>query len=167
MRQLGWSPIRKLPIKLNGMSSETITLIPELATSELLPASTIFVPLPTCSLHHLVVRMTTNGLVFELLRLARIPNQNGPGMKLAVDSRSPLPLKLLRQRRQDAKGKRRADIEGDKGKSAAVLPVIEEPETHGYDSCTEERVSADCQIRCRGAGSEGSVYSLEVCVVHN
>ena len=167
MRQLGWSPIRKLPIKLNGMSSETITLIPELATSELLPASTIFVPLPTCSLHHLVVRMTTNGLVFELLRLARIPNQNGPGMKLAVDSRSPLPLKLLRQRRQDAKGKRKADAEGDKGKISAVLPAIEEPENYGYDSHMQERVSADYQIRCRGAGPEGPVYSLQVCAVHD
>jgi len=102
----------------------------ELASSELLPASTIFIPLPTSDLHYLIVRITTNGLIFELLRIARVPAQNGPGMKLAVDSRSPLPLKTLRQRRQDAKGKRKADVESDKTK-AAVLPVIEEPEAFG------------------------------------
>lgn len=51
-------------------------------------------------------------------------------MKLAVDSRSPLPLKTLRQRRKDAKGKRKADGEGEKT-IAAVLPVIEEPEAFG------------------------------------
>jgi len=51
-------------------------------------------------------------------------------MKLAVDSRSPLPLKTLRQRRKDAKGKRKADVESEKVK-AAVLPVIEEPEAFG------------------------------------
>lgn len=131
MRQLGWSPTQKLPIKLSGMSPLPIALTSELASSELLPASTIFVPLPTSNLHYLIVRITMNGLVFELLRLARVPVTNGPGMKLAVDSRSALPLKLLRQRRQDAKGKRRADMGDDKGKSAVVLPVIEEPEAFG------------------------------------
>jgi hypothetical protein len=105
-------------------------LIIELASSELLPASTIFIPLPTSDLHYLIVRITTNGLIFELLRIARVPVQNGPGMKLAVDSRSPLPLKTLRQRRKDAKGKRKADVESEKAK-AAVLPVIEEPEAYG------------------------------------
>jgi hypothetical protein len=64
-------------------------------------------------------------------------------MKLAVDSRSPLPLRLLRQRRQNAKGKRREDIESDKGKIAVVLPVIEEPEAYGYVSLGEERTSPD------------------------
>jgi hypothetical protein len=105
-------------------------LILELASSELLPASTIFIPLPTSDLHYLIVRITTNGLIFELLRIARVPVQNGPGMKLAVDSRSSLPLRTLRQRSQDAKGKRKADVESEKAK-AAVLPVIEEPEAFG------------------------------------
>jgi hypothetical protein len=104
----------------------------ELVSSELLPASTIFVPLPTSDLHYLIIRITTNGLVFELLRLARVPVQNGPGMKLAVDSRSSLPLKLLRQRRKEAKGKARADPMGDdKAKPMISLPVIEEPEAFG------------------------------------
>lgn len=132
MRQLGWSPSQKLPIKLSGTFLQSIALTSELASSELLPASTIFVPLPTSNLHYLIVRITMNGLVFELLRLARVPVTNGPGMKLAVDSRSALPLKLLRQRRQDAKGKRRADVrDDDKGKSVVALPVIEEPEAFG------------------------------------
>jgi hypothetical protein len=106
-------------------------LISELASSELLPASTIFIPLPTSDLHYLIVRITTNGLIFELLRIARVPAQNGPGMKLAVDSRSPLPLKTLRQRRQDAKGKRKADLADSEKAKSAVLPVIEEPEAFG------------------------------------
>jgi mediator of RNA polymerase II transcription subunit 14 len=103
----------------------------ELASSELLPASTIFIPLPTSDLHYLIVRITTNGLIFELLRIARVPVQNGPGMKLAVDSRSPLPLKTLRQRRKDAKGKRKADVVESEKARAAVLPIIEEPEAFG------------------------------------
>jgi hypothetical protein len=54
-------------------------------------------------------------------------------MKLAVDSRSSLPLKLLRQRRQDAKGKRRLDKveDGNEKVTVGVLPIIEEPAAFG------------------------------------
>jgi mediator of RNA polymerase II transcription subunit 14 len=72
----------------------------ELAEHGLVPASTIFVPLPTSDLHFLVV--------FELLRIARVPAENGIGLKLAVKDREPMDLNRLRQRRLAADRKRKA-----------------------------------------------------------
>jgi hypothetical protein len=53
-------------------------------------------------------------------------------MKLAVDSRSSLPLKLLRKRRLEAKDKDRFREKGGQAKVVAGLPVLEEPEAFGY-----------------------------------
>jgi mediator of RNA polymerase II transcription subunit 14 len=80
----------------------------ELAEHGLVPASTIFVPLPTSDLHFLVVRITPDGVVFELLRIARVPAENGIGLKLAVKDREPMDLNRLRQRRLAADRKRKA-----------------------------------------------------------
>lgn len=88
MRQLGWAPTRRLPLRTQ-----------DLAANDLQPASTIYVPLPTSELHLLVAKVTTQGIVFELLKLSKVPADNGIGVKTAVGDRSPMDLTRLRMRR--------------------------------------------------------------------
>jgi mediator of RNA polymerase II transcription subunit 14 len=66
-------------------------------------------------------------VVFELLRIARVPAENGIGLKLAIKDREPLDLNRLRQRRVLADRKRKTlDKE-----SAIVIPEITEPQAFG------------------------------------
>ncbi|KAK4683698.1 mediator of RNA polymerase II transcription subunit 14, partial [Tremellales sp. Uapishka_1] len=97
MRELGWTPTRRLALRSQ-----------DLAKADLHPASTIFVPLPTSQSHYFVAKVTSLGVVFELLKLARIPADNGVGMKMSVGDRTPLDLSRVRERRVEG-GKRRRD----------------------------------------------------------
>ncbi|ORX34998.1 hypothetical protein BD324DRAFT_603832 [Kockovaella imperatae] len=87
MRQLGWIPVRRLPIRYQ-----------DLPKNDLFPASSVFVPLPTSTLHHLVAKVTPAGIVFELLRLVRTPSDGGV-MKFAIGDRSVLDMARLKARR--------------------------------------------------------------------
>ena len=98
-----------------------------MAKNDLTPASTIFIPLPTSNLHHLVTKVSPASIEFELLRLARVPAENGVGMKLAIRDRSPLDLQRLRQRTVDAKNKRKRED------AALELPIINEPQEVDFD----------------------------------
>lgn len=150
LRQLGWSPARKLPIKLNGQSAvhrlcvsgDPCSLHLELAKNDLTPASTIFVPLPTSNLHYLVVRVSTSSIEFELLRLARELAENGVGMKLAIRDRSPMDLQRLRQRHLDAKGKRKRE------QPETAISVEAEPQQAGQVRIIPKgsRLRADCSV---------------------
>ena len=90
MRQLGWSPTRRLALRSQ-----------DLAKNDLHPASSIFVPLPTSSVHYLVAKVILQGIAFELLKLSKIPADGGVGFKLAIGDRSPMDLVRLRVRRTE------------------------------------------------------------------
>jgi hypothetical protein len=87
----------------------------DLAKNDLNPAATVFVPLPSCSFHYFVAKVTPLGIIFELLKLVRVPADNGVGMKLGIGDRSPLDLGKLRGRRQDkgVKGSTHAQSRGE------------------------------------------------------
>ncbi|WWC85678.1 uncharacterized protein L201_000544 [Kwoniella dendrophila CBS 6074] len=91
MRQLGWQPIRRLALRSQ-----------DLAKVQLHPATTILVPLTSTPNHYFVTKVTQNGLAFELLKLVKVPLDNGLGigMKSAVGDRVPLDLKQLKSRRK-------------------------------------------------------------------
>lgn len=69
--------------------------------------TTVLVPLPTSrSTHYLSAKIGLARIQFELIRLARIPSENGLGSKFTVGDRMNLDLAKLRRRRVDA-GKKR------------------------------------------------------------
>ncbi|OCF33140.1 hypothetical protein I316_05185 [Kwoniella heveanensis BCC8398] len=91
MRQLGWRPARRLALRSQ-----------DLAKADIHPLTTIFVPLPSSTMHYFIARATPSGLSFELLRLARVPIENGlgVGLKLAIGDRTALDLEKLKTRRK-------------------------------------------------------------------
>lgn len=117
-----------------------LCLLSDLAKSDLLPASTIFVPLPSSSLHYLVGKLTPLGISFELLRLARVPADSGIGIKLAVRDRSPMDLAKLKARRH-ANGEERIQTQARNGD-----PVKQEGMT-GFE--VENRDLKDLFIYCK------------------
>ncbi|WVQ93944.1 hypothetical protein IAU59_001022 [Kwoniella sp. CBS 9459] len=94
MRQLGWRPARRLALRSQ-----------DLAKADIHPLTTIFVPLPSSTMHYFIARATPLGLSFELLKLARVPIENGlgVGLKLAIGDRTALDLDKLKTRRKSKK----------------------------------------------------------------
>jgi len=87
MKQLGWATHRRLPLRSQ-----------EMAKADIIPATSVFTPLPTSPNHYLSGRITQQGLLFELLKLVRV--QDGAiGAKMVVGDRIPIELDKLRGRR--------------------------------------------------------------------
>jgi len=107
MRQLGWSPTRRLALKSQ-----------DLAKNDLHPASSIFVPLPTSPMHYFMAKVGQQGITFELVKLIRATADSGVGTKLAVGDRTPMDLMRMRSRRAE-----RRSIAKD-GKVQAAEPVM-------------------------------------------
>ncbi|RSH89438.1 mediator complex subunit [Saitozyma podzolica] len=96
MRQLGWQPTRRLALRSQ-----------DLAKADLHPATSIFIPLPSSSLHYFVAKINPQGIAFELLKLARVQAESGIGTKLVVGDRTPMDLGKMRERRKGRVTKRR------------------------------------------------------------
>lgn len=94
-----------------------------MAKADLHPASTIFLPLPTSSSHHLVTKITALGINFEVLQLVRVPAENNVGVKLAVGERTTAELGMIRGRRG---GKRKRDGEVDNGEEEGSAFIVED-----------------------------------------
>lgn len=107
MRQLGWSPTRRLALKSQ-----------DLAKSDLHPASSIFVPLPTSNMHYFMAKVGQQGITFELVKLVRVTADNGVGTKLSVGDRTPMDLMRMRSRRAE----RKEIAKG--GEIQAVEPIV-------------------------------------------
>lgn len=86
----------------------------DMAKADLHPASTIFLPLPTSERHYLTTKITSVGIMFELLQLMRIPADHGVGMKLVIGERAVVDLRLIRERRK-------GDGSSGEGRSAFML----------------------------------------------
>ncbi|WVR03276.1 hypothetical protein IAU60_000267 [Kwoniella sp. DSM 27419] len=91
MRQLGWKPTRRLALRSQ-----------DLAKADLHPATTIFVPLPASTEYYFIAKISPLGLSYDLLRVTRVPLENGLGraMKLAIGERTNLDLGKIRLRRR-------------------------------------------------------------------
>jgi len=92
MRQLGWTPTRRLALKSQ-----------DLAKNDLHPASSIFVPLPTSSMHYFMAKVGQQGITFELVKLVKVTADSGIGTKLSVGDRTPMDLARMRSRRAERK----------------------------------------------------------------
>ena len=127
MRQLGWSPTRRLPIRYQGrlylICIELQLTRVDLPKNDLYPASSIFVPLPSSSLHLFVAKITAAGIAFELLRLVRAPADGGV-MKFAIGDRSELDLARLKARRTQADGGQPGQVQ-DLGVDALLSAVVQ------------------------------------------
>jgi hypothetical protein len=110
--------ITRLAILLYDFNRRSWWVRLDLARNELHPASSIFVPLPTSPLHYFTARVTPSGLVFELLKLARVTvpatATAAAGSKMDVGDRIVVEVQKLRDRRlEKGKGKgRRTEKEG-------------------------------------------------------
>ena len=109
MRQLGWTPSRRLPLRSA-----------DLTKNDLHPASCIYVPLPTSSAHYFMAKIGLEGVTFELLKLSRVPADNGVGTKLSIGDRSPMDLARLRTRRQERAA---AQAEDGQARPDFVIPA--------------------------------------------
>lgn len=69
----------------------------DLAKADLHPATSIFIPLPSSSLHYFVAKINPQGIAFELLKLARVQAESGIGTKLVVGDRTPMDLGKMRR----------------------------------------------------------------------
>lgn len=78
----------------------------DLDKTDLMPHSTLFVPLPVSESHYFVVKATENGLAYELLKLLRVPIDAYGGLKLAIGDRTPIDLAKLVERRNTKSNKR-------------------------------------------------------------
>ena len=67
-----------------------------------------------------MAKVLARGIVFELLKLARVPLENGIGARLVVGDRSPLDLERLRTRRGKREG-RMEDVDLAEGPSGSTL----------------------------------------------
>ncbi|KAL0240364.1 hypothetical protein I308_106615 [Cryptococcus tetragattii IND107] len=89
MRQLGWKPTRQIALRLK-----------DLIKADLHPITTVFIPLASSPNHYFVAKAVQNGIVFELLKIAKVPNENGLGMRYMVGDRTMMDLGKLRARRK-------------------------------------------------------------------
>lgn len=89
----------------------------DLAKADLHPATSIFIPLPSSSLHYFVAKINPQGIAFELLKLARVQAESGIGTKLVVGDRTPMDLGKMRERRKERVTKRRR-VEEERSDSA-------------------------------------------------
>ncbi|WWD22838.1 hypothetical protein CI109_107332 [Kwoniella shandongensis] len=89
MRLLGWQPTRRLALRSQ-----------DLGKADLHPATTIFVPLSSSTTHYFITKVTPNGVAFEALKLIRVTNDTGLGLKLAIGDRTTMDLDKLRARRK-------------------------------------------------------------------
>lgn len=72
----------------------------DLIKADLHPVTTVFVPLASSPNHYFVTKAVQNGIVFELLKVAKVPNENGLGMKYMVGDRTMMDLGKLKARRK-------------------------------------------------------------------
>jgi hypothetical protein len=118
----------------------------DLAKADLHPATTIFITLPSSSLHYFVAKVTPQGIAFELLKLARVQMDSGIGTKLVVGDRTPMDLAKMRERRKERLGKRERPGEGeaemDEGKVEAPA-ASGDVELSRWVCRTGFRISAD------------------------
>ncbi|OXG84460.1 hypothetical protein C349_02506 [Cryptococcus neoformans var. grubii Br795] len=113
MRQLGWKPTRQIALRLK-----------DLIKADLHPVTTVFVPLASSPNHYFVTKAVQNGIVFELLKVAKVPNENGLGMKYMVGDRTMMDLGKLKARRKggDEKPQRSAfEVENKDLKDLFIL----------------------------------------------
>nr|ODN88985.1 hypothetical protein L203_02391 [Cryptococcus depauperatus CBS 7841] len=101
MRSLGHSPLRQLGIRTKGMY---------MTKAELHPASTIFLPLPVSASHYLVAKVSSVGVSFELIKVIRVPHENGIGRMMVVGDQTGMDLAKLRRRRQEKKRRESRDV---------------------------------------------------------
>lgn len=105
----------------------------------------MFVPLPTSPLHYFVTKVSARGIVFELVRLARVPMEGGVGTKLVIGDRSPMDLSRLRDRR----------IKREQGESVILTSGLQEELPFGSFSYLGDRMTdALLQLSDRKAGSQ-------------
>lgn len=93
LRQLGLFPTRRVALRT-----------PDVATTDLHPSSTAFVPLPVSQSHYFVCKITADGIAYELLKLHRVPMDNSRGLKVVVSDRIPIELGKLVERRGIKRG---------------------------------------------------------------
>lgn len=72
----------------------------DLIKADLHPITTVFIPLASSPNHYFVAKAVQNGIVFELLKVAKVPNENGLGMRYMVGDRTMMDLGKLRARRK-------------------------------------------------------------------
>lgn len=72
----------------------------DLIKADLHPVTTVFVPLASSPNHYFVTKAVQNGIVFELLKVAKVPNENELGMKYMVGDRTMMDLGKLKARRK-------------------------------------------------------------------
>ncbi|KAL1409660.1 mediator complex subunit [Vanrija albida] len=101
LRQLGLYPVRRVALRTH-----------DLAKTDLHPTSTVFVPLPVSQSHYFVSKVTQDGIAYELLKLLRVPMDNGGGLKMSVGDRIPIELSKLIERRKAKSQKRSLDEDG-------------------------------------------------------
>ncbi|TXT06056.1 hypothetical protein VHUM_03529 [Vanrija humicola] len=101
LRQLGLYPVRRVALRTH-----------DLAKTDLHPTSTVFVPLPVSQSHYFVSKVTHDGIAYELLKLLRVPMDNGGALKMAVGDRIPIELSKLVERRKTKSQKRSLDEDG-------------------------------------------------------
>lgn len=89
LRQLGLHPMRRVALRTHDLSK-----------TDLHPTSTLFVPLPVSQSHYFVCKVTPDGIAYELLKLLRVPMDNGAGLKMSVGDRVPIDLVKLLERRK-------------------------------------------------------------------
>ncbi|KIR31808.1 hypothetical protein I352_05803 [Cryptococcus deuterogattii MMRL2647] len=107
MRQLGWKPTRQIALRLKGIFRVVLLLnlgvsdiSADLIKADLHPIITVFIPLASSPNHYFVAKAVQNGIVFELLKVAKVPNENGLGMRYIVGDRTMMDLGKLRARRK-------------------------------------------------------------------
>lgn len=108
MRQLGWTPMRRLALRSEDLSR-----------NDLHPASSIFVPLPSSTMHYFMAKLGAAGVSFELIKLARVPADKGIGTKMSVQDRIPLDLVKMKSRRLE-----RAKLGGGEGYASAIDGLV-------------------------------------------
>ncbi|KIR26085.1 hypothetical protein I309_05036 [Cryptococcus deuterogattii LA55] len=112
MRQLGWKPTRQIALRLKGIFRVVLLLnlgvsdiSADLIKADLHPIITVFIPLASSPNHYFVAKAVQNGIVFELLKVAKVPNENGLGMRYIVGDRTMMDLGKLRARRKSGDDK--------------------------------------------------------------